>query len=274
MLFQITNALVETFTHGRGFIADHVRQGHGNLVTFFHNAVSSFVGGNSTYDPPMTTLNQVWSFQAPIGGDFAYSGGSPDVGKIPLNTFTALDIRVPVPNAADKVAVHMFDVSISFSSFLTKAANGTLDAYLLGGNDTLIDNKYGHTIKGFTGNDSIKAYGGDDTLIGGFGHDTLSGGGGKDSFVYKSAADSGIGKEKRDIIADFKHGIDKIDLGAILSTPFHFKGLQPLKGLGDIHYAYQGTDTIVTISTDADALPEMELYLKGHVAFTATDFIL
>jgi RTX calcium-binding nonapeptide repeat (4 copies) len=274
MYFEITNALVDKFSHGKGFIADHIRQGHADIVKVFHAAVSGFVGGVSTFDPPLSTLNEVWSFQSPLGLEFIYKDGSPDLGKIPLNHFTALDIVIPVPTGVDKPVVKMQDVSMSFSSFLSKAAAGTLDAFLLGGNDTLIDNKYGHTIKGYGGNDTIKGNSGNDTIVGGFGHDTLSGGGGTDNFIYKSATESGPGPDKRDIITDFKHGIDKIDLGAILSSPFHFKGLQPLKGLGDIHYGYDHTATVVTISTDSDAAPEMELYLNGHVALTASDFIL
>jgi hypothetical protein len=75
-------------------------------------------------------------------------------------------------------------------------------------------------------------------------------------------------------ITDFKHGFDNIDLGAILPTSFHAPSLKPLKGLGDIHYSYQGANTLLEISTDSDAGAEMQILLHGHVGYLKSDFVL
>ncbi|HEY3149773.1 MAG TPA: calcium-binding protein, partial [Dongiaceae bacterium] len=57
----------------------------------------------------------------------------------------------------------------------------------------------------------------DDILEGDAGADTLTGGAGNDTFVYLAAGDSTIGAI--DVLTDFTHGDDKIDL-----TAFGFTG--------------------------------------------------
>jgi Ca2+-binding RTX toxin-like protein len=72
------------------------------------------------------------------------------------------------------------------------------------------------TINGLAGNDKLIGRGGDDRigggdgndrLFGGVGHDRLEGGSGRDRFGFKE-----LGEAHSDFIADFKHGVDRIDL--------------------------------------------------------------
>jgi Ca2+-binding RTX toxin-like protein len=72
--------------------------------------------------------------------------------------------------------------------------------------DHLTGGAMADTLDGWTGDDVLQGGGGDDVLIGDLGNDTLTGGSGKDSFVFNAAS---WGK---DVITDFEHGIDTIDL--------------------------------------------------------------
>jgi serralysin len=69
----------------------------------------------------------------------------------------------------------------------------------LGGNDRLI---------GFGGNDLLNGGEGDDILQGGIGSDQLTGGTGADRFRF----DTALSLTNIDVIADFEHGVDRIEL--------------------------------------------------------------
>ena len=71
-------------------------------------------------------------------------------------------------------------------------------------------------VTGNRGANSLFGKGGKDTLQGGDGADVLTGGAGADVFKFVSAAECGSGT-KRDSIADFQTGVDKIDLGAFIA---------------------------------------------------------
>ena len=147
------------------------------------------------------------------------------------------------------------------------------------GNDTEDGGSGNDTVLGGDGNDTLLGGTGDDKLVGGFGKDTLTGGGGKDKFAYQTLSkfngkESGLTAATRDTITDFQHSIDKIDVGFILIPTFKFLGTAALTGLGQIHYKYAGTDTIVEVSTDTDAAAELAILLKGHISLSASDFVL
>ena len=69
------------------------------------------------------------------------------------------------------------------------------------------------------GNDTIPAKSGADWLVGGVGPDRLTGGEGADIFVFKTTAEIGTGPSSRDVITDFVHLQDRIDLHAIDVSP-------------------------------------------------------
>src|SRR6266850_1856903 len=68
----------------------------------------------------------------------------------------------------------------------------------------------GQTITGTSGNDSLVGGTGNDTIDGLAGNDTLEGRGGNDSFILDAAP----GDANADVIVDFVHGTDKIQLDA------------------------------------------------------------
>lgn len=68
--------------------------------------------------------------------------------------------------------------------------------------------------------------------------DELVGDGGRDTFVYTAITDSRAGREARDFINGFTHGLDRIDLSLIdanartadVNEAFDFIGKQPFSG--------------------------------------------
>lgn len=141
----------------------------------------------------------------------------------------------------------------------------------LAGNDTLM---------GAAGNDTIYGGAGNDRIVGQAGFDRMYGEAGRDVFDI-DPGDGGIGPGRRDVIADFQHGADRIDLAsfdAVASRAgnqaFAFIGMRDFTAAGQLRYSFDGTNTIVQGSTDADSQPELELLLPGRVTLAAGDFVL
>ncbi|MCW0002197.1 Ig-like domain-containing protein [Pararhizobium sp. YC-54] len=171
------------------------------------------------------------------------------------------------------------------------------------GNETLTGGNTDDYLDGKGGNDIIIGGGGNDTLAGGTGVDTLTGGAGADTFVFRLIDDSakGIsgyvnnaalgwqsGQDKRDIITDFTHGSDKIDLSA-MDANTKLTGNQAFTWLGQGNFGGKagqllqrqfnetGTakdKTIVYGDVDGDGRADFQIELAGLLALRADDFIL
>ena len=126
--------------------------------------------------------------------------------------------------------------------------------------------------------------GGANVLVGSGGNDILTGNGGADTFLYAPDPNFGGDLGGGDIITDFVHGTDKIDVSAIDSGDsdvgdFTFNGLTPTAN--GIWYTESGGNTILHFDTD-DAPgtvgtpdDEMTLTLVGtSLGLTAADFVL
>lgn len=151
----------------------------------------------------------------------------------------------------------------------------------LSGNDALFGNDGNDTLVGGAGNDFLSGGNGIDTLLGGGGQDVLSGGAGVNTFQYAFVAESKVGASNHDIITDFEHGIDKINLASIDAVPdvagnqaFRFAGTGPFVFEGDITVAYANGNTFILGNTDTDAQPEFEIQLNGLHTISASDFVL
>ncbi len=79
------------------------------------------------------------------------------------------------------------------------------------GSDVITSSSNADTLIGLGDNDNLQALGGDDTLYGGSGDDDLAGGAGRDIFVVNQ------GDTGSDTISDFELGIDRINVGDLLS---------------------------------------------------------
>jgi Ca2+-binding RTX toxin-like protein len=129
--------------------------------------------------------------------------------------------------------------------------------------------------------DTFRGDGGQNYFQGGAGKDTYTLGGGRDLVDLDFASHSGPGGAARDVVRDFVHleedldlaGIDA-DAGVAGDQAFRFVGTAALSGAGQVGYFTSGGDTIVRGSTDADGTAEFQVQLNGLVALTAADFYL
>jgi len=141
-------------------------------------------------------------------------------------------------------------------------------------------------LMGFAGADDLRGGGGDDLLVGGAGQDRLSGGTGRDVFVFNAVADSANAALRRDLITDFKHNIDTIDLSSIDANAalagdqaFQFLGTGAFsRHAGEIVVRHTTTPTgeITRVLADlnGDGRAEFTLDLTGNITLTAGDFLL
>ena len=92
-------------------------------------------------------------------------------------------------------------------------------------NDAIFGNDAANNISGGNGDDWLSGLGGDDVvsggngddwIYGGLGSDTLTGGANADTFIFWSAdASKFTAGRPQDIITDFQHGLDAIDLSGL-----------------------------------------------------------
>ena len=92
---------------------------------------------------------------------------------------------------------------------------------------------------GSTAGDVFKGNGFNNYFQGGLGKDTFTGGSGRDLYDVNAVAESGVGTTKRDVITDFDHLVDDIDLMGIDANTtvagnqaFRWVGTAPLTGAG------------------------------------------
>ncbi|TXI17395.1 MAG: matrixin family metalloprotease [Nitrosomonas sp.] len=162
-------------------------------------------------------------------------------------------------------------------------AKGVLIENATGGNgvDNITGNAIANTLIGNSGNDHIKGLGGSDKIIGGRGADILTGDGGADDFIYLLATDSSV---QIDIIKDFVHGIDDIDVAAIDANGAHtgnasftFRGNSAFTGAGaEVRYVKNVTNNVTNVLFDIDGnhSADMTIRLTGLITLDANDFIL
>ncbi len=138
-------------------------------------------------------------------------------------------------------------------------------------------------IEGAIGSDGADTFKGDinsNAFQGGLGKDTYTGGGGRDTYDFDKVQDSPAGAG-RDVITDFVPGQDVIDLAGIdgdRTAPgnqgFRWVGQAALTASppGQVGYYVSGNMTIIRVSNDADAAPEIEIQLNGTKTPTPGDF--
>jgi serralysin len=150
------------------------------------------------------------------------------------------------------------------------------------GVDTITGNKAANTLAGNDGNDWIIGLGGADSLIGGKGADRLTGGTGGDDFIYTAVSDSN--NQQFDVIRDFMHTVDTINLAAIDANgtepgnaAFVFRGSSAFTGAGaEARFVKNATDnyTNVLLDIDGNKIADMTIRLNGLVTLDASDFVL
>jgi len=147
---------------------------------------------------------------------------------------------------------------------------------------------------GKAGQDTISGGGGNDLIDGGGGKDRMTGGSGSDVFDFDARTESGsapgaYGAMTRDVITDFVHLVDDIDVSGMDASSalagdnaFAWLGTGAFGtgAGGELCYRkfdYAGTasdKTVVYGDTDSDTGAEFQIELQGLVTLSASDFYL
>jgi serralysin len=129
--------------------------------------------------------------------------------------------------------------------------------------------------------DTFQGDGGPNWFQGGVGRDVATGGSGRDLYDFDRTGDSLPGSANRDVISDFAHNSDKVDLTGIDANSavagnqaFVWLGGAPLTGAGQVDFISSSGNTIIQASTDADSTPEFQIRLTGSVILSEGDFFL
>jgi serralysin len=146
--------------------------------------------------------------------------------------------------------------------------------------ENVIGTNFSDFFIGTAGNNVLNGGGGNDSMFGGFGSDTLIGGAGANTFKYGVVAESLPGTS-HDVITDFVHGVDKIDLKFVDAAvdvsgdqAFRFVGGAGFGFEGDLRVAFVGGNTLIQGNTDTDSTPEFEVQLSGLHTISSSDFVL
>lgn len=202
---------------------------------------------------------------------------------------------VTVDRPTGNIPSHGADKLVGTAGNDTIAAGGGNDTVAgMAGNDVLFGNDDNDRLNGGRGNDRL--YGGAgrdvlngsdgiDHLYGGAGKDLLVGGAGKDVFVF-AAGDSGATRTTADIITDFVHLQDKLDLSKIDTNPalggaqpFLFIGeaafsADPGKIPGELRFEHIDGTTYIEGDINHDGVADFFVALKGTITLSAEDFLL
>ena len=156
------------------------------------------------------------------------------------------------------------------------------------GIENIIGTAFADMLTGNAGANALSGGAGNDRLTGDLGRDTLTGGAGNDVFDFNAVAESGVGADVRDVIIDFQHGADQIDLADIDANTaragdqsFGLIGTRDFSGKGaELHYqtvdqAGTANDiTIVSGDINGDGVADFEIEISGIVQLTRSDFLL
>jgi Ca2+-binding RTX toxin-like protein len=139
------------------------------------------------------------------------------------------------------------------------------------------------------GNDKLSGNAGNDFLDGGGGRDNMNGGLGRDVFDFDLVTDSKNSSTSRDVIGDFLHLGDLIDVSgmdasSVLSgnNAFTWRGSSAFTAgsSGELRFVQTnnaGTAndfTVIFGDVDSDTASEFQIELRGLVGLTSPDFVL
>ena len=219
----------------------------------------------------------------------------------------AIPIAVAIGAGPDNIKLDVVNGNAIFSSGSVRNISGARALALLGvANINAVGASSGEVITGNRGANTLTGNGGPDILRGGLGNDTLNGGPGldtvdggpqrdllaggpdADTFDFNAVAESGLTEATRDVIADFVHLVDKIDVSTIDASSilsgnnaFEWRATGAFTATSAGQLRFQKFDnqgiandyTMVYGDTDADVASEFEIKLMGLVNLTIVDFV-
>ena len=231
------------------------------------------VGAFSTVDPNVADTH-TYSLIDNAGGRFGISGNNLVVTDKLLLDFEQAKSHTVTVRSTD-----------SFGKFIDKVLTINVSDV---NPETIVGDVRDNIFVGGALKDVFDGAGGNDRLTGGLGRDTLTGGAGSDTFDFNAIAESGKKASTRDVITDFKHKTDHIDLKDIDANSkkpgdqaFKFIGTADFHHVkGELHYVKidnPGTKhdmTIVSGDTNGDGRADFQIELSHLVTLTKVDFIL
>ncbi|MBU6210022.1 MAG: M10 family metallopeptidase C-terminal domain-containing protein, partial [Planctomycetes bacterium] len=120
-----------------------------------------------------------------------------------------------------------------------------------------------------------------DHITAGTGVNVLTGGGGNDVFAWRTTGAAGNGTT-RDIITDFMKGADRIDLSGIDAntrvvgdqafTLLNLPGAAFTNTPGQLRYAYEAGNTIISGDVNGDGIADFQIQLTGTITLSIGDF--
>ncbi len=191
--------------------------------------------------------------------------------------------------------------SVSAGPVFTAVRRGDPDlatALVFSGADQLTGSRDRDVLLGYSGPDSLFGRGGRDlldggrgadilrggdaadVLIGGEGRDRQFGGDGADIFRFRAVSDSPAGAVHRDVIGDFTHGSDHLDLRRV-DADANEPGRQSFTYIGSAAFTdtpgelrYSRSSQIVSGDTDGDGEADFQIVLTGGPVLSHHDLLL
>ncbi|WP_314962302.1 LamG-like jellyroll fold domain-containing protein [Bradyrhizobium cosmicum] len=163
---------------------------------------------------------------------------------------------------------------------LSPGAPGNIDGTGNALDNNITGNSGKNMLSGLAGSDLLDGRAGNDTLVGGLGADTLTGGAGADNFAFSASADSA--PAQFDILQDFVHGTDKIDIAAIDANAsqngnqaFSFAGQNSSVVANSVTWYQSGGNTFVQADVNGNTAADFLIQLTGtNLNLSASDFLL
>jgi len=291
---------VSTVTAGEG--ANSITGGIDADTVTAGNGGNFIDGGDGTNT--LTSGSGADTITGGLGADTVVAGGGADLitmrgGADTVHGDAGVD-RLVVNYSASTTAVTMaaptgslaagYTGSVADTSGNTAGFDGIENFTIFGGTlgDLITTGDGSDIIQTGAGNDTANGGGGADRLIGGMGRDILTGGANNDVFDFNTVKESGKARAARDVITDFVHGVDDIDLRTIDADRTHggnqrfdFIGKSQFTGeAGELRFVKinrAGTVNDITVikgDVNGDGRADFSIDLTGLHQLTQGDFVL
>jgi Ca2+-binding RTX toxin-like protein len=273
---------VNTLTTGSQDLPDVVGLANGGFAVVWEDS-------NSTYGDGDNILIRLFDQAGnAIGGDQVVNTTLDDDQQAPVITqleggrlavaWESNDTTAPVTTVQDDVRAQILE--LDGGAILGSSAANTMVGF-----STADD------LQGLGGNDAISGLNGDDDITGGAGRDIMTGGLGADTFIFELVTDTGNAKTTRDLIADFQHLTDEIDLSAIDAngnagdgdTAFSFlsaKGAKFTGVEGQLRWVQTNLKgkakdlTVIQGDVDGNKIADFQITIKGLKIVSLDDLVL
>lgn len=282
--FSSADGIQGGFSIANGVIIENAIGGSGDDL-IQGNAVANSLSGGAGND-------RIWGDE---GNDLINGGAGFDTldGGAGNDTYIVIDSgarETIIDSSGIDTVISLVDYYLAGLPIETlRLAGSALLGWGNGLNNTISGTGANNELFGEGGADTIDGAAGDDWLVGGLGKDTITGGLGSDTFFYESAAHAGL-NYARDVLKDFTHLVDKIDLSRIDangaaagSTAFRlvagnagaFTNAQGQLRWYQVDRPGVANDmTIIEGDINGDARPDFQIQLLGLKVLTAGDFVL